>query len=270
MTQAAIEAVGEGRLRVRLSDRTYVVTAARPESDAFWRDAAAGRWENETFRFIDAVTETPGAVLLDVGAWIGPVALYASPRVSRVIALEPDPVARGELTANVEANAPNVEIWNAAIDNTPGELKLYAAQGLGNSETSSIGEGEAIIVKTITFADIESAAGEDARVVLKVDIEGHEYRIMDALIAFAKRRRASVHLSLHPRSFWNDRRKQTNWLAARRETVDATLAAITRLSEVGPVMMSGTGLPATRSEVLGKVLWKRRPKNFSVEVRAPH
>lgn len=264
---ADIETLADGRLRVRLSDRTYVVAAGRPESASFWNDAAAGKWENDTFRFIDAVTETPGAVLLDVGAWIGPIALYASPRVARVVALEPDPIARGELTVNVEANAPNVEIWNAAIDNEPGELKLYAAQGLGNSETSSIGEGEAIVVKTITFDDLDKAAG-DARVVLKVDIEGHEYRVMDALMNFAKRRRAAVHLSLHPRSFWNDRLKQTDWISARRETYEATVAAITRLAEIGPVTMSD-GRPATSGEVLRKVVLKRRPKNFSVEVRAP-
>ncbi len=262
------EKLADGRMRVSLAGRTYTVAAGRPESAAFWTAAANGRWEDETFRFLDAVTQTPGAVLVDVGAWIGPVALYTSPKVARVIALEPDPVAHGELTANVAANAPNVEIWNAAVDNAPGELKLYASEGLGNSETSSIGEGEAIVVKTVTFDDLSKAAG-DGPVILKVDIEGHEYRVMDKLIAFAKARRAAVHLSLHPRSFWNDARKTKDFFGSRRATYEATWRFIERLSEVGDVVMSGTQEPATKAAIARKVVWKKRPKNFSVEVRAP-
>lgn len=268
MADAATEQLDGGRMRVTLNGRAYTVASARPESAAFWRRAAEGRWEDDTFRFLDAVTREPGAVLLDVGAWIGPVALYASPRVARVIALEPDPVARGELEANVAANAPNVEIWNAAIDTAPGELKLYAAEGLGNSETSSIGEGEAIVVKTVTVDDLDRAAGQ-GRIVLKVDIEGHEYRVMDALMDFAKRRRAAVHLSLHPRSLWNEKRRTLGWIAARRATFAATMQAIARLEQIGPVTMSASGRPATRGEILRKVVFKRRPKNFSVEVREP-
>lgn len=262
------EAMGDGRMRVSLSGRTYVVAAARPASAAFWTAAVAGRWEDETFRFLDAVTAEPGAVLVDVGAWIGPVALYASSKVAKVIALEPDPIAHGELKTNVAENAPNVEVWNAAVDNRPGELKLFVGDGLGNSETSSIGQGEAIIVKTVTFDDLSRAAGE-ARVILKVDIEGHEYRVMEKLIGFAKARRAAVHLSLHPRSFWNDERKSKGFFGSRQATYDATCRFIELLSEVGDVVMSSTQEPATRAALARKVLWKKRPKNFAVEVRTP-
>ena len=262
------EKLADGRMRVRLSGRTYVVAAARAESAAFWTAAANGRWEDETFRFLDAATAAPGAVLVDVGAWIGPVALYASPKVAKVLALEPDPIAHGELNANVAANAPNVEIWNAAVDSAPGELKLFVGDGLGNSETSSIGQGEAIIVKTVTFDDLSKAAG-DGRLILKVDIEGHEYRVMDHLISFAKARRAAVHLSLHPRSFWNDARKRMGFIGSRRETFEATWRFIEALSGVGDVVMSSTQEPATKAAIARKVLWKKRPKNFSVEVRAP-
>ncbi|HRP09796.1 MAG TPA: FkbM family methyltransferase [Terricaulis sp.] len=262
------EILADGRMRVRLSGRAYTVVAARPASAAFWSAAANGRWEDETFRFLDAVTAEPGAVLVDVGAWIGPVALYASPKVAKVLALEPDPVAHGELVANVGANAPNVEVWNAAVDTAPGELKLYVGDGLGSSETSSIGQGEAIIVKTVTFEELSKAAGE-GRAILKVDIEGHEYRIADALIGFAKARRAPVHLSLHPRSFWNGERKRLGFLGSRRATMDATWGFIERLSEIGDVVMSSTQEPATKAAIARKVLWKKRPKNFAVEVRAP-
>jgi FkbM family methyltransferase len=257
-----------GCIEVRLQQRTFRVVASRPEIAAFWANAVAGRWEDETFRFLDAVAD-PEAVLVDVGAWIGPVSLYASPLMARVIALEPDPVAHGELKANIAGNVANVEIWNAAINLEPGELKLYAPQGFGNSETSSIGEGEPLIVKTVTFADIDAAIDAASKAVLKVDIEGHEYRVMDALIAFAKARRAPVHLSLHPRSFWNECKRQKGWFSARRETYRVTMDAIAKLSSIGPVAMSHSGAPITRAMVFQRIFLKKRPKNFSVEVRTP-
>ncbi|NEX94380.1 FkbM family methyltransferase [Caulobacter sp. 17J65-9] len=255
-------------LAVQLGDRPLQVVGARPEIADFWRDAQAGRWEDATLRFIDIATARPGSVLVDVGAWIGPISLYAAPRVEKVIALEPDPVAHQELAANIEANVKNVEVWNAAVDQAPGVLKLYAPEGFGGSVTSSIGSGEPIEVKTVTFDDLDAAAGA-SQAILKVDIEGHEFRVMDALIDFASRRRAPTHLSLHPRSIWSELRKSGGWLAARRETMRATMDAIDKLQVVGPVLLSETGGPATRAAVFRLIYLKRRPKNFSVEVREP-
>jgi FkbM family methyltransferase len=254
-------------MSVRLQQRSYEVVCARPESAAFWTQAGSGRWEDDTFRFLDAVTRAD-AVLVDVGAWIGPLSLYASPLVARVIAIEPDPVAHRELAANIAANVANVEIWNAAVDRQRGELKLYAPKGFGNSETTSSGEGEAIVVKTVTFEDIDAAIGA-APAVLKIDIEGHEYRILEEALAFAKRRRAPLHLSLHPRSFWRERRQQLGWLGSRRATYAATLRAVEQLAALGPVIFSSSGAPATRAGLFRLIFLKKRPKNFSVEVRAP-
>jgi FkbM family methyltransferase len=256
-------------LAVELNGRRYRVAGRRRESAAFWDAAAQGRWEDDTFRFLDAVTD-PGSVLVDVGAWIGPLSLYASPRVARVLAIEPDPVAHAELAANIAANAANVEIWNAAVDRERGELKLYAPKGFGNSETTSSGEGEALVVKAVTFEDIDAAVGTAERVVLKMDIEGHEYAILDDALRFAARRRAPVHLSLHPRSFWVQRRSAAQgWLGSRRATFEATWAAIEKLAVIGPVLLSSSGAPVTRREIFRLVFLKKRPKNFSVEVRSP-
>ena len=157
---------------VELNGRRLRVAGGRPDIAAFWRSAEQGRWEDETFRFIDAVA-TPDAILIDIGGWIGPVSLYAAPLVKRVLAFEPDPVAHGELLANTAANAANVEVWNAAVDVQPGELKLYAPAGLGSSETSSIGEGEPIIVQALTVATIADQLHPAEPVILKVDSDGH-------------------------------------------------------------------------------------------------
>lgn len=253
---------------VELNGRRLRVAGGRSDIAAFWRSAEQGRWEDETFRFIDAVA-TPDAVLIDIGGWIGPVSLYAAPLVKRVLAFEPDPVAHAELLANASANAANVEVWNAAVDAQPGELKLYAPAGLGSSETSSIGEGEPIIVRALTVAAIADKLQPTDPVILKVDIEGHEYRIVDHLIGLARDRRAPVHLSLHPRALWRERRSHQGPIAARMDAYRATLQAIESLGTVGPVVLSNNQEPVTPWQVFRRVVLKRRPKNFSVEVRAP-
>jgi hypothetical protein len=92
---------------------------------------------------------------------------------------------------------------------------------------------------------------------------------MEKLIGFAKARRAAVHLSMHPRSNWNDARKGLGFIGSRQATFAATWRLIERLSEVGEVVMSSTQEPATKAAIARKVVWKKRPKYFSVEVRAP-
>jgi FkbM family methyltransferase len=250
---------------VELGGRQYSVATERPKAAPWWSKAESGQWEEDTFRFLDATTKDGGATFVDVGAWIGPMALYASPRVQRVIALEPVPGVFKELSENVAANAVNIDAWNAAVDNASGTITLYheAPGGKGSALTSSFGSSNPVEVRCVTFADIDAAIGPDKKVVLKVDIEGHEYRIIDDLVAFAKLRRAPTHLSLHPRFIWYDKRAQSGGLGARMAAYVETANAIRKLATVGRV--SGG-----RWLAFSKVFLHRRPKNFDVELRQPY
>uniref|UniRef100_A0A7S4PXH1 Uncharacterized protein n=1 Tax=Alexandrium monilatum TaxID=311494 RepID=A0A7S4PXH1_9DINO len=67
----------------------------------FWRRQYSS-WEPGTFRVLEQFAR--GAVVLDVGAWIGPTALWAAHVARRVVALEPATKAFEELTANLRAN----------------------------------------------------------------------------------------------------------------------------------------------------------------------
>lgn len=63
------------------------------EVDSYTSHATGKRWEPATFTAIrQALTKRRG-VHVDSGAWIGPTALWASAFASRVLAVEPDPVA---------------------------------------------------------------------------------------------------------------------------------------------------------------------------------
>jgi len=140
----------EKKVRVRLGGRVCWVSASKPNSARFWGEVDRGVWEESTFRFIDALT-SERTTFVDVGAWIGPITLYASRQANRVIALEPDPVALLELKDNVAANVGNVDVWGAAVSSEAGTMNVYAPGEFGASSTSSFGGGKSTLVKTVTL-----------------------------------------------------------------------------------------------------------------------
>jgi FkbM family methyltransferase len=252
---------------IELSGRPYRVITERPSIAAFWKRAAAGEWEDDTFHFVKAHVDS-GTIFVDIGAWIGPITLAATAAGAKVIALEPDPTARSELIENVALNYADVEILAAAIDLEPGVLTLYAPAGLGESVTSSFANSNGIAVETpvVTFDDIATRIPNGVRVVIKMDIEGHEYRVIDALIAFAAEHKAPLHLSLHPASIYADLRRSKGWLVSRLETYRRTCDLLMRLeAALGPATLCESGRRCTSNEVLRKIVLKRRPKNFTVE-----
>ena len=252
---------------VVLEGERFEIVAGRPDIAAFWQKADAGRWEGDTFAF---VRQHVGAqtTFVDVGAWIGPISLYASRHAGRVLALEPDPVAHGDLMLNVRANGAKVEILNVGIDTTEGELTLYAPTGLGQSTTSSFStEGAAAItVKTMTFDQISDRLAATDEVAVKVDIEGHEYRMIDAIVAFARRHQAPLHISLHPRSFYTDSRRASDPFTARLATWRATGELVRKLAALGPVTMSASGAAFSRGLLFKFLFLRRLIKNFSLTV----
>src|SRR5439155_19505665 len=120
----------------------------------FWETVSTGRWEEDTLRFVKRYT-TPETVFVDVGAWIGPISLYASRYARKVLAIEPDPGACQELERNVQANATNVEIIRAAVDTKKGVLNLHVpSQGFVTS--LKIEDSQPFAVATITFDEISA------------------------------------------------------------------------------------------------------------------
>ena len=184
-------------MTVQIANRTCEVVASDPTTAAFWRRVDAANWEEDTFRFIDraAFLRRHPITLVDIGAAVGAVSLYASARVDQVLAIEPEPVAFAQLAANAQANTGNITTWNVALDERPGILVVFPTNGGPLSE-----DLQGVTARAITFADIDAAIDPATSVVVKMDIEGHEYRVLDALLAFSARRRAPIHLSLHPRA----------------------------------------------------------------------
>jgi FkbM family methyltransferase len=257
-------------MTISLQGQPFTVVAQRPEAAKFWRKANGGRWEADTFEFI---SRHAGADLtfVDIGAWIGPMTIYASRHAGRVVALEPDPVAYKDLVENVRLNGGNVDIWHVGVDNQEGNLTLYAAAGLGQSTSSAVkvDGAEVINIPVVTFEQVSKRIGNAERVIVKIDIEGHEFTVADNLIAFVKRHRAPMHLSVHPRILYDNAKGQMSRLAARRKIHRQTKALIDKLRVIGKLTDTETGKPMTDFTLWQFIFPRTRVHNFTLEV-VPH
>jgi FkbM family methyltransferase len=255
-------------LTVTLGGHIIRVSPHRADRKAFWRKAEAGGWEESTLRFVRDTTDKE-TTFIDIGAWIGPISLVAGALAKRVIALEPDPVAASELEANIALNNAPVEVWRAGIDTVAGSLKLFAKVDFGDSMVSALGDhtAKAIDVAAVTFDDIGAAiANRTEKVVVKMDVEGHEFKVGEQLVAFLRKYSAPVNLSLHPAILYRETCRRIGVLGARWQTFVTTKDLIDRLDSYGHVRLSKTGRPVTLAVLASFVFLRRRPKNFCVDV----
>ena len=193
----------------------------QPHSGFFSAGFAHG-WEDSTFavfrRFVNNAS-----VVLDIGAWIGPTALWFAKVARHVVALEPTEAAFRELKRNLDTNvdiAPGtIDIVNAGMSDrsqTAGmsnrgdsmdqlELErrrrerrrlLQMPRINGTNERRLL---QKINVRVTNIADLEEQYPILREVsFVKVDTEGFERRIMPALHTWLKERKPVVFLSLHP------------------------------------------------------------------------
>ena len=199
MTDAA--RMKSGALReIKMRAATLRVADDQP---TFWDKVEDGRWEPETLSLIDQQI-TPGTTFLDLGAWVGPTALYAAARGARVIALEADPVALAQLHRNLAVNpalAPRIEVLARAVHAVEGRVAFGARRKPGDSMSSVfIASGAATwIADTITPLALSAKIESGGRLFIKMDIEGGEYELLPAMRPLIDRPDCRVLVSFHPR-----------------------------------------------------------------------
>jgi FkbM family methyltransferase len=166
--------------------------------DQFWSTCESG-WEATTFEALTTRLNA-GSTFVDVGAWIGPMTLVAAACGARVTAYEPDPAAADELAANVALNPGfDVKIERVALWTSTGSRRLRGGPaGLGESMSSFSGKAERVgstLVPTIDAREAATAWPPDA--LIKIDVEGAEYRVIPRLRRFIAARHPTMILSLH-------------------------------------------------------------------------
>lgn len=191
---------GDFMRHVSIHGRRFAVDDEKP---TFWDRAERGQWEPELLDELSAHLR-PGVTFLDIGGWVGPTSLFAAACGADVIALEPDPAAARQFRANCAANpafADRIRLIEAALtaDGAPGLFGsprkpgdsmgslLLAGRGTSDWEASGIAP-EALLAMV---------PAKEA-LVIKIDIEGGEYRLGSALQALASLKPQIVLIGFHP------------------------------------------------------------------------
>ena len=141
--------------------------------------------------FEEAVRRCRGTTCIDLGANLGVYTRKMAPHARQVIAFEPDPWTFTELQANV-ADLDNVKIENAAAGTSEKSTFLYRhpefdEDPISRSEASSVIDSKgdiaresAVEVRQVDFIryleDLDDVVG-----ILKIDIEGAEVALLEAL-----------------------------------------------------------------------------------------
>jgi FkbM family methyltransferase len=180
-----------------------VALRVTPFQRSFWEKLNAGRWEQGTLDTLDAHVG-PGVEVLDIGAWVGPITLYAAAcGAARVIAVEPDPAAAAALRDNLALNpslADRVTVIERAVTAAPGPVRLGARRKPGDSMSSVLLTDAATTweAEGVTPADLAAMLTPGAPALIKIDIEGGEYALGTAIAPLARRPRTVTLLSFHP------------------------------------------------------------------------
>ena len=171
----------------------------------FWAQVNSGEWEPSTYKnFDENIDDT--TLMLDIGAWIGPTALYAAQLAQKCLAFEPDPIAFDRLRANAALNS--AESWssklvvlNKAVGTKAGTIPFGSRKGGGDSTSSVLfADGPTSwLVEAITLQSVlDDHAEPDQKIFLKIDIEGGEYDLIPGIKAVLADPNVTAAISLHP------------------------------------------------------------------------
>lgn len=196
---------GEAQTIVRLDDLAFALP-----NHWFWKQFSE-RWEPQTFAFFRK-NLIPGSAYLDIGAWIGPTAMFATALgASKLKLVEPNPV-NFFLLLSTQISNQLFDRWflvNACLSTERSSEFIGPLSGVksGSSATNMREEHkDGVEIISLKMEDLVRE-NEDFSLV-KIDIEGAEAFVVRDLALFEDRNSA-IWLSLHP-PFFKDREAFAN------------------------------------------------------------
>lgn len=147
------------------------------------------------------------AYFIDVGANVGQYMFHAAKhlRHSRLVAIEANPFLIPALTKTVEnlrlhdSGDNEYEIRSGAVSDIPGALEFYVSEYPTLSSVFPHGIAERVSVPTVELDDFYRLG---VRTVVKIDVEGAEYRAIRSGSRFLNSGETSFFVELHS---WGDR-----------------------------------------------------------------
>lgn len=205
----------------------------------FWEQVRANNWEPGTFHALDRYLR-PDKVCLDVGAWVGPITLYAMRKAREVICLEPDYLAFGELRENIALNdGQNTIQLNTGLGHKAGWGKLSNLRAFGDSRSGYLyaDAPSTYWTRLATWDDITVLPVVEAINVIKMDVEGMESCLLPSMERWCWDHQPTLLVALHP----------LHWKQARKEmgAVLKTLAGFPRLTTTDDLPLTASQLVST-------------------------
>ena len=202
-------------IKVNKNDELFLIeNDANNQNLPFWRDLFRN-WEADTFSVLDKYL-AKNKIFMDIGGWIGTMAMYGSRKSKHVYSVEADKKAHDDMSKNLKTNCTaNYTLINKVIyDKDNIQLKFGKNKFLQNSKmndsTSQIycdGESssEYYLAETITLESIIEKYQIDPKEIgiIKVDIEGGEENILHDLNKINKKYNIPIYVSFHY-TWWND------------------------------------------------------------------
>jgi FkbM family methyltransferase len=172
----------------------------------FW-----GGYERATLRLFDRLIGDARG-FLDIGGHHGQYTLRAArvlaARGGRAFAFEPTPANAAALLHNARLSAlENIDVCTAALSDTAGILRMVQphATNTGGSRLAVPGtgtpDGIGIHVAVRPFSDFLSLLRPEAFDLVKIDVEGHEARVLASLFASPAPRPRHIILEYTPVDF---------------------------------------------------------------------
>lgn len=136
-----------------------------------------------------AIVEIPDdGVVVDLGANVGTATAFfrAHSSRARIIAVEPDPETCSRLRANV-GSLPDVEVIEAAVTDQDGTVALRRTDSSWSASLNWGDHGE-VEVRAVRLQTLLSELDIGEVDLLKVDVEGSEYRIVESFHDWSRMR----------------------------------------------------------------------------------
>lgn len=223
------------RLPVEADERTTRRAAPELRLDPRCRWIRNNDYEADVVRYVRPRVKH-GSCVVDVGAHVGFYVLQAALWVGsdgRVIAFEPNPLARDVLSVNVRLNgfADRVRIEGAAVSENAGVGALY-----GGTDTSGLsrlhvpnafsGHRDAIDVPVVSLDGYCAGQGIRPSLVI-VDVEGAELTVLRGARDLLAASDVIVVVEIHP-ELWGSFRTDADGIRAFANGVGRTIVPLTR------------------------------------------